>query len=176
MSVTEIFVLESANLSACVHSFLKRASSCTNMSLLRENGITLQVKHNNIVWLCRIFSMKGKELFKAMLCSKAECELSLGRAICIIYCKVLAGCSSSWLHRHQKSPFWRTEKKRLAWICTNPGVVGRSNYTGTRSMQLKRNEQIKSMRITYSVVSKDQTKEKNKAIAWSTEKYSSWSS
>lgn len=36
-------------------------------------------------------------------------------------------------------------------------VAGRSGYTVTQSMQLKRNEQIKSMRIAYTVVSKDST-------------------
>lgn len=36
-------------------------------------------------------------------------------------------------------------------------VVRRSSYTGTLPAQLKRNEKIKSMQITYTVVTKDTT-------------------
>lgn len=36
-------------------------------------------------------------------------------------------------------------------------IVGRFSYTGTQSMQLKRNEKIKSIQITYTVVTKDST-------------------
>lgn len=43
-------------------------------------------------------------------------------------------------------------------------VVVRSCYNWTHSMQLKRNELMKSMRITYTVVSKDSTGKKHKTI------------
>ena len=37
--------------------------------------------------------------------------------------------------------------------------MGRFGYTETQAMQLNRNEQIKSMRIAYTVVTKDSTED-----------------
>lgn len=47
----------------------------------------------------------------------------------------------------------------LTWILVNRETVVRYNYTVKQTLQLKRNEQTKSIQIIYTVVTKESTKD-----------------